>query len=56
MLESDIEVEEIWRLDRGMGHYNSVPVAHKKMIMIIFFFCSNLRQNLSIKGTFDVFP
>lgn len=54
MLESDIEVEEIWKLDRGMGHYNSAPVAHKKMI--IFFFCPNLKQNLSIKGTSAVFP
>lgn len=54
MLERATEVEGIWKLDRGMGDYSPVPVAHIKMI--IFFFCPNLRQNLNIKATSDMFP
>ena len=54
MLERATEVEEIWKLDRGMGDYSPVPVAHIKMI--ILFFCHNLRQNLNIRTISDMFP
>lgn len=54
MLECATEVEEIGKLDRGMGDYSPVPVAQIKMI--ILFFCPNLRQNLNIKATSDMFP
>lgn len=54
MLECASEVEEIWKLGRGMGDYSRIPVVH--INMIIFFFCPHLRQNLDIKATSDMFP
>jgi len=54
VLEHTTEVEEMWKLDRGMGVYSPVPVAHIKIIM--FLFCPNLSQNLNIKATSNTLP
>lgn len=54
MLERAAGVDVIWKLDREITDYSPVPITHIKMIIIKF--CPNLRQNLNIKATSDMFP
>lgn len=55
MLECATEVEEVWKIDRGMGDNSPVPIAKKKKTIILLF-CPNLRKNLNIKATCDLLP
>lgn len=54
VLECATEVEEIWKLDRGMGGNSPVPNAQKKITILLF--CPNLRQKSQYQSNFWLAP